>query len=109
MSELLEPGMSQEAAQKLAKEVVSRVGRGAVADFAKALCNRIISRLLPTDYMEAILEKLISDGTDDDCGQALMALVSDAASANPYIFAPLSHQVSFQFHSQKQCLFHLQA
>ena len=94
MAQLLEPGMSQEAAQKLAKEVVHRVGRGAVGDFAKALCNRIICRLLPTDYMQAILERLISEGTDDDSGQALMALVADSANANPYILAPLSHQAS---------------
>ena len=97
MAQLLEPGVSMEAAQKLAKEVVQRVGRGAVGDFAKALCNRVTCRLLPTDYMQAILERLISEGTDDNSGQALMALVADSANANPYIFAPLSHQASTGF------------
>ncbi len=94
MAELLEPGCTQEAAQKLTKEIVHRVGRGAVGDFAKTLCNRVTCRLLPTEHVEAILQTLINDGTDDDGGQALMALVADSANGNPYLFATLSPQAS---------------
>lgn len=93
ISALLEPGTTQESAQALVKEVVQRVGRGAAADFARVLCNRVTCRLLPSDHCEAVLEMLTSKGTDEEPGQALLALITDAANANPYIFVPLSHQV----------------
>ena len=94
MSALLEPGISQESAASVIKEVVQRVGRGAVADFARTLCCRVTCRILPTEVCDTILTLLRTAGTDDQQGQALMDLVIDAASANPYIFVPLSHQAS---------------
>ena len=92
MLAVLEPDVTPEAAQKLVKEIVQRIGRGVVADFARTLCNRVMCRLLPSDVMDAILELLRSNGTDDDLGQALLAVAGDAANANPYVFAPLSKQ-----------------
>lgn len=94
MAAALDPCIAPQAAQKLVKEVVQRIGRGAVAEFARTLCNRALCRFLPSEHIGAMLKLLVDQGVDCETGQATSALITDAANANPYLFVPLTKQVS---------------
>ena len=94
LAALLEPDVTREAAQKLVKDVGQRTGgRGALPDFARALCMRLFPGVMPATHAQACLEMVCEGGTDNEGGQALLTLLSDCCSSNPYLFAGLAQQV----------------
>lgn len=99
LSSLLEPGLTSEAAQKLAKEAVARIGSSGghsrpLSDFSRSLCSRTFPGLLPEAHVAAALEQLVQGGTDDDVGHNLMQLVVESSAANPHLFALTAELVS---------------
>ncbi|DBA83186.1 TPA: hypothetical protein ACH3X2_006702 [Trebouxia sp. C0005] len=98
LATLCAPGTDPEAAAKLAKDTVQRIGsKGFVGEFAKCLCARLSPNLFAPEHMQGLLEVAAEEAGDKEDSTYLTAvldlLVGCAASAAA-LFADLGHQVA---------------
>ncbi|KAK9811630.1 hypothetical protein WJX72_007291 [[Myrmecia] bisecta] len=96
LGSLAEPGTSLEAAQKLAKDFVQRVGsRGVVGDTARGLAARLTPVLLSPEQLEVLCEQAVegAGGEDAKVAGAMLLLLTNAAAAAPQLFASSVEEV----------------
>lgn len=79
----------------LAQDVVQRVGsRGALGDFARAVCARLAPQLMSTQHVEELLKLAQQEAPlGGICLGSALELLVDVAANSPSLFAELAPQV----------------
>ncbi|DBA74057.1 TPA: hypothetical protein ACH3X1_010871 [Trebouxia sp. C0004] len=98
LATLCAPGTDPEAAAKVAKDTVQRIGsKGFAGEFARCVCARLSPNLIAPEHLRGLLEVAAEEAGDREDNTYLTAvldlLVGCAASA-PALFADLGYQVA---------------